>query len=114
MSAKDGMGKRTAIQDELSRHILPNASTMLGVCLTGIGLVKLAEAHIGPSHVDEFLALDGVCFLISSLCSYSSIRRNSRGADKPNRLERTADFFFMSGLVAMTVISVLFAYELVQ
>src|ERR1019366_5496026 len=51
-------------QVQLSHHILPNASTMLGVCLTGIGLVKVAEAHLGPSHVDEYLALDAVCFLI--------------------------------------------------
>ena len=100
-------------QVQLSHHILPNASTMLGVCLTGIGLVKVAEAHLGPSHVDEYLALDAICFLISCLCSYSSIRRNNRGANTPNRLEQTADYFFMIGLVAMTFISVLFAYEFV-
>ena len=30
-----------------------------------------------------------------------------------SRLEQTADYFFMIGLVAMTFISVLFAYEFV-
>lgn len=54
------------LEDQLSRHILPNASTMLGVCLTGIGLVKIAENRLGPSHVDEYLALDGACFLCIS------------------------------------------------
>jgi hypothetical protein len=100
-------------QDQLSHHILPNSSTMLGVCLTGIGLVKVAEAHLGPSHVDEYLALDAVCFLISCLCSYSSIRRNSRGQNTRNRLEQIADYLFIIGLVAMTFISILFAYEFV-
>jgi hypothetical protein len=99
---------------QLSHHILPSASTMLGVCLTGIGLVKVAEAHIGPSHVDEYLSLNSICFLISCICSYSSIRRNNHGTITRNRLEQIADVFFIIGLVVMTVVSVTFAYELVQ
>jgi hypothetical protein len=100
-------------QVQRSHHILPNASTMLGVCLTGIGLVKVAEAHLGPSHVDEYLALNAVCFLISCMCSYSSNRRDNHGANTRNRLEQIADYFFMIGLIAMTLISVFVAYEFV-
>lgn len=85
---------------------------MLGVWLTSIGLVKVAEAHLAPSHVDENLALNAVCFLISCMCSYSSIRRDNRGANTRNRLEQRR-YFFMIGLIAMTLISVLFAYEFV-
>lgn len=106
-------GERQMIQDDLSHHILPNASTMLGVCLTGIGLVKVAEAHLGPSHIDEYLALDGICFLVSALCSYGSIRRNRGTAARRSKLEQLADFLFVFGLIAMTFISILFAYELV-
>lgn len=47
------------------------------------------------------------------MCSYSSIRKNNRGANAHNRLELIADYFFMVGLVAMTFISVVFAYEIV-
>lgn len=101
-------------QVQLSHHILPSASTMLGVCLTGIGLVKVAEAHLGPSHVDEYLALNSVCFLISCICSYSSIRRNNHGTITRIKLEQIADVFFIIGLVVMTVVSVTFAYEFVQ
>jgi hypothetical protein len=107
------MPRQTMNEPLLSHHILPNASTMLGVCLTGIGLVKLAEVHLGPSHVDEYLAIDAVCFMVSCMCSYASIRRNGRGQNMRNRLEQIADYFFMIGLVAMTFISVLFAYEFV-
>ncbi|MDQ6870140.1 MAG: hypothetical protein M3178_18015 [Pseudomonadota bacterium] len=105
---------QTINQSRLAHHILPNASTMLGVCLTGIGLVKVAEAHIGPSRVDEFLSLDGLCFLVSCLLSYASIRGGNPGASTRNKLEQSADFFFMLGLIGMALISVLFAYELVQ
>lgn len=105
---------QTIYQPQLAHHILPNASTMLGVCLTGIGLVKVAEAHIGPSRIDEYLSLDGLCFLASCLFSYASIRRRGPGASLRNRFEQTADSFFILGLIAMALISVLFAYELVQ
>jgi hypothetical protein len=47
------------------------------------------------------------------MCSYSSIRRNNRGANMRDRLEQIADYFFMVGLVTITFISVLFAYEFV-
>ena len=30
---------------------------MIGVCTTLVGLVKIAEAQIGPSHVDEAVSL---------------------------------------------------------
>lgn len=105
--------RQMMVQNQLSHHILPSASTMLGVCLTGIGLVKVAEAHLGSTRIDEYLALNAVCFLISCMCSYSSIRRNNRSAHTRDRLEQIADYFFMLGLVAMTFISILFAYEIV-
>jgi hypothetical protein len=40
-----GTKRQTMNQVQLSHHVLPNASTMLRVCLTGIGLVN-AEAHL--------------------------------------------------------------------
>ncbi len=46
----------------LALQILPNASTMIGICVTAIGLVKIVEGRIGPSHVDEYAALTAVLF----------------------------------------------------
>ncbi len=83
---------------------------MVGVCITSIGLVKIIEAHIGPSHVDEYLAVNSLFFLTSAMTSYWSLRRR-----KNNRLtvlfEKIADAAFMLGLALLTLISVLFAYE---
>lgn len=94
---------------ELSRHILPTSATMIGICTTFIGLVKLAEARIGPSHVDEYAALAALMFLISSGASYLSIRfsERKRGA----QCEKLADQFFLAGLFSITLIAMLFAYE---
>ena len=61
-------------KERLSNHILPNASTMIGVCVTAVGLVKVAEAHIGPSSVDNYCATAGVLFLLRAFCSYIALR----------------------------------------
>lgn len=101
---------QTRINRELSRHILPTSATMIGICTTFIGLVKVAEASIGPSHVDEYAALAALLFLVSSAASYLSIRfadRKQLGA----RCERLADQFFLAGLFSITLIAMLFAYE---
>jgi hypothetical protein len=96
----------------LSGHILPNSTAMVGVCVTAIGLVKLLEGRIGPSHVDEYCAVTAIIFSTSAILSYVSIRMetmpNSKGV-----LERLADFCFMLGLAALTGIAVLFAYEVI-
>ena len=94
----------------LSRHILPSAGTMVGVCTTLIGLVKIVEDREGPSHVDEAAALTAILFLVGAIASYLSIRLEA-GGDRTVRLERCADFCFVLGLVSLTLIAVLFAYE---
>ena len=67
MSERIGIRARA---DSLASHILPVSGTMIGVCTTLIGLVKLAEAKYGPSDVDEYAAIAAVTFLASALTSY--------------------------------------------
>lgn len=101
-------------KEKLSRHILPNAATMIGVCVTAVGLVKVAEGHLGPSNVDNYCALAGVIFLVSAFCSYLSLRgREGSEAETPNTMERIADICFMLGLLALTATMFLFAYEVI-
>ncbi|HEY1582843.1 MAG TPA: hypothetical protein VGF73_07085 [Chthoniobacterales bacterium] len=96
----------------LARHIFPSSGTMFGICVTLVGLVKVAEAHIGPSHVDEYLGLTSSLFLISALGSYLAIRH----MDRPKfarRCELIADKFFLLGLISIVTISICFAYEVI-
>jgi hypothetical protein len=83
---------------------------MVGICTTLIGLVKIIEARIGSSHVDEYGGLAAFLFLVSALASYLAIRLSNRGLVSA-WCERIADLFFMVGLVSLTLISLLFAYE---
>jgi hypothetical protein len=101
-----------ARSDSLSSHILPVSGTMIGVCATLIGLAKLASLKHGPSHVDEYAALVAVTFLASAMTSYLSIRWSDR-AQLSIRIERLADAIFLSGLVGITLVATLFAYEVI-
>jgi hypothetical protein len=96
----------------LSQHILPTSGTMIGVCATLIGLVKLAEPHIGASRVDEYVALASLLFLASAIASYISIRYPNR-APLSDRCETVADQCFMAGLIAIAGIMLFFAYEVI-
>lgn len=96
--------------DGLSRHILPAAGTMIGVCTTLIGLVKIVEERIGSSHVDEYAALAALLFLASAATSYLSMRL-AAAQRRSARLERYADICFLAGLTALAMIATLFAYE---
>lgn len=97
-------------RDNVSAHILPTAGTMLGICTTLIGLVKLHENHAGPSRVDEHGGIVAIFFLASALGSYISIR-TSRRAKISIAFERFADTCFIIGLLGLACVSVLFAYQ---
>jgi hypothetical protein len=104
--------RRINEQRALSRHILPISGTMIGVCATLIGLVKLAEARIGPSRVDEYAALTSLLFLASAIASYISIRHPGR-MQLSERCEIVADQCFLAGLIGLAVITLFFAYEII-
>ena len=109
------MSNRVAIRTRsgsLSSHILPVSGTMIGVCTTLIGLVKLAAAKHGTSHVDEYAALAAVTFLASAMASYLSIRWSDR-QELSVRIERMADVIFLCGLIGITLVATLFAYEVI-
>ena len=96
-------------QTDLSRHILPTAATMVGVCITVVGIVRLVETSATIATViDNVVAVDAVVFLASALCSYAALR----GVDETRRLERLADALLLFGLVALVAAGVMLAWEL--
>lgn len=109
--ASDRSGDRRGPDRALSHHILPSAATMVGICPTLIGLVKLTEANGDlVRKADECLALITIVFAVSALASYFSLR-DRRGRTHSEWLERVADAMFAVGLVGLAAVTVLFAYE---
>ena len=93
----------------ISRHILPTASNMLGLCFLIFSIVKVNK-FAQLTLLDEMTAFSMLLFLISCLFSYASIRARSREA----RFERIADIFFMIGLISLTSITLIFVFEVVR
>jgi uncharacterized membrane protein len=92
----------------ISRHILPTSSNLLGITFVIFSLtkvLKLAEKTL----LDELAALNMVIFLAASLFSYASIRARKN----TDRYEKIADTFFIMGLILMTLISLIIALEVV-
>ena len=96
----------------LSGHILPNAATMAGVCVTVISIIK--GMHIGyPGLViDKVLALDSIIFLASASCSYFAMRLAASRPELSVRLENLGDSSFMFGLLLMVIGTVGFSFEI--
>jgi hypothetical protein len=59
--------------------------------------------------IDKSLAVDCVLFMMSALLSFFSIR-----LDKTTQvLERFAEIIFILGLVSITIIAVIFSFEII-
>lgn len=94
----------------LARDILQNSTTMVGVCMTVIGLVRVFKAvGLKETLVDDALAINSLFFLGSAFFSYMALRfeRNTR------RLENIADTLFLTGLTLIVGIAFIFAFSMI-
>jgi hypothetical protein len=104
MSAENNSG-------DVSKHIVPTAATMVGVCMTVISIVRLMELTGRMSTIiDDLLVVESVVFLTSCMLSYVSLRSQTNSV----RLERYADLLFLAGLSGMVLVSCMLAFEIGQ
>ena len=94
--------------NDLTHHILPTSATMVGACITVISIVKSLHPDLANYVIDKALAIDSVLFMLSALLSFSSIR----GGRSSAALERWAEIVFLMGLASMTLITLLFSFEI--
>lgn len=94
--------------NDLSHHILPNSATMVGVCIMVISIVKSTVPGFAYYLIDKALAIDSLLFMISALLSFLSIRMDRSSAG----LERWAEIIFLIALASMTLITIIFAFEI--
>jgi hypothetical protein len=94
---------------DLTHHILPNSATMVGICIMVISIVKGMPLDTVNYLIDKALAVDCTLFMASALFSFLSIRLEGATFG----LERWAEIIFIFGLVSMTLIAVIFSFEIV-
>lgn len=91
----------------LTGHILPTSATMVGVCVTAIGIVRLMHAGTVGYYVDKLLAIDSILFVACSVISFASARLVSR----PVQLETVAESIFLVGLFLLGIAAVFMVFQ---
>ena len=91
---------RKSLDEDLSVHIFTVSATMVGVCLTAIGLIRVVITirHV-ETLIDNLVGMDAMLFVLSGLLSYWALRSRKRG--RLRRIEAIAERVFIAGMVLM-------------
>jgi hypothetical protein len=92
----------------LSPSVLNTSSNLLGLCFVILSYIK-ASGRADLTHIDECLAAPIVLFFGSSLFSYLAIRTTEK---KGQPYEQKADWFFIGGMITLTMISLALVFQL--
>lgn len=90
------------LDDDICVHIFSVSATMVGVCLTVIGIIRvILTLRQEDLFIDDLVAVNMLFYLVSAFCSYWSLRthRTLRG----QRMMRCADTVFLAALVFTAV-----------
>lgn len=98
-------------RDDICGHIFTTSATLVGVCITVIGMLRLVRRLRGvTTAADIMLSVDALGFLAACVVAYAALRTGS--VARRRRIERYADGIFLLALALMTAICALVAFEL--
>ncbi len=84
---------------DMSKHILPTASNLLGICFIILNFIKIWKVgRVEAIIIDKLVGLAMGLFLTACILSYASMRSRKRSEVH----EKGADFIFLIGLVFLT------------
>jgi hypothetical protein len=99
------------VQVEITENIFANAPTMLALCLTMMGLIKIYSAlQRITTLIDDFLAICLITFLMATIFSYLALRSIPRSREKI--YARLADSTFLAGLISATIVALFVVFSL--
>jgi hypothetical protein len=99
-------------EHELTMHIFAVSAAMVGVCLTGIGLLRVVVARSQIQTLgDDLLAANALAFMVSCLLSFWSFKTHDSAMRA--RLRGVTDTIFLFALVFMVLVCVLIAHALI-
>ena len=103
---------KTALEEDISIHIFDTSATMVGVCLTVIGVFRLIiQVKSISTWADDLISIDAMLFLSSCGLAYWALR--TRSIKRRHLTEKIADLIFLAAITLMTVICALITYTLV-
>ena len=103
---------KPALEEDISIHIFTTSATMVGVCLTVIGVLRVVlRMRSVSTWADDLLSIDALLFLSACGVAYWALR--TRSVSRRLLTERIADLIFLFALTLMTTICALITYTLV-
>ena len=103
---------RAALEEDISIHIFATSATMVGVCLTVIGVFRLIlQLKSISTWADDLLSLDAMLFLGACSLAYWALR--TRSVRRRHMTEKIADVIFLLALFIMAAICALITYSFV-
>jgi len=94
--------RRTRLDHDICVHIFTASAAMVGVCITVIGILRVA---VSMRRIDlignDLLALNTILYLLACLLSYWALR--TRSLSRNHRLERVSDVLFLLALTLTTI-----------
>lgn len=112
---EDAMPQEDALSERAFLHhrtLFATSTTMVGVCLTAIGLVLVVERLSSVRTLSRLvLGLDSLVFLASALSSFAAMRSDVRG--ESSRLHGFADVTMLLGLIGAVVVCVTLVLTLI-
>src|SRR5689334_19868934 len=101
---EDSISRQERIERDTSKEIFDNSPSMLALCLTTIGLIKIyASLQRVTTLVDNCLVFGVFAFFVATIASYLAIRARTPVARI--RLGRLADFSFIGGLACAAMVA---------
>lgn len=99
-------------RDDICVHVFTASATLVGACLTVIGLLRaVRRLHGVGTFAQQLLGVDAVGFLAACVVAYAALR--TRDVPQRRHLERYADGVFLAALGAMTLACMLIAGEMI-
>ncbi|MDN6860153.1 hypothetical protein QO207_26495 [Pseudomonas sp. CAN2814] len=87
-----------SLDDDICVHIFSVSATMVGVCLTVIGIIRvILTLRREDLIIDDLVALNMFCYLTSAFCAYWNLRTHRTLRNQ--RMMRIADNVFLVALV---------------
>jgi len=98
------------MKEDKSPHILNTSANLMGFCFIVLTSVKISNLK-ESSFIDEGAALAIILFMTSCLLSFLAMRSKNLSS---NKLERSADIFFLFGLIVLFITTMLIAFNIIK
>ncbi|KPG95628.1 hypothetical protein AEQ67_20625 [Pseudomonas sp. RIT-PI-q] len=93
-----------SLNEDICVHIFTASAAMVGVCITVIGIFQVVSTLRSEDSLgDDFLAINAILYLITTLLSYWALR--TRQLNRNHLLEKVIDGLFLIALTCTTGIA---------